>query len=132
MKKIMTAFLTTTAGLLLAASSDPVGKTRIAPVDDNIMYVSWSGEGTGAWQKFEIYYDMETGLFEGKWWYDDEHSGTIKGAATAEIPGGVTGKGRFGGDYAGAWTGTFYFRGICFGKTWAKSDPPGDGEFKGI
>ncbi len=133
MKKIITLTIMTMAVLAIAGQSAPVDETAVNPeVGNALTTIYWSGTGTGAWQTFEIYYDTETGTFEGKWWYDDSHEGWIKGAATAEIIGGVTGKGTFGGDYAGAWSGTFYFRGECFGKTWGKSDPPGDGEFKGI
>jgi len=132
MKRILMLGLLVAAALAVAATSAPADNQVDTESNNKLLYISWTGEGTGAWREFEIRYDTKTGVFEGKWRYDNAHCGWIKGAAIAEIPGGVKAKGCFGGDYAGDWEGTFYFRGICFGKTWAKSEPPGDGKFKGI
>jgi hypothetical protein len=133
MKKVVTLALLIVAAAAIAASSAPGDAEMDQNSNDRIMYIYWSGHGTGAWQRFEIYYDRDTRTFEGKWWYDNTHCGWIEGKAVKDIDdAGVIGEGRFGGDYAGAWEGTFYFRGECFGKTWAKTDPPGDGEFYGM
>lgn len=133
MKRIIVSSILVCMAVGFAASSAPRGDYNASANQVELMYIYWSGEGTGAWQRFEIYYYPESRAFEGRWWYDDAHSGWIKGEAYEDIGNvGVKGKGRFGGDYGGAWDGTFYFRGECFGKTWAKSYPPGDGEFWGI
>lgn len=133
MKRIIMLTLLIVAVVAIAASSNPAEKTELQNPADYIMYIGWSGTGTGAWQRFEIYYDRDTRTFEGKWWYDNAHCGWIEGKAVKDIDDvGVIGEGRFGGDYAGAWEGTFYFRGECFGKTWAKTYPPGDGKFYGM
>lgn len=132
MKRILMLGLLIAAALAVAASSAPADNQVDPEPIDELLYISWSGEGTGAWREFEIYYNPRTGEFEGKWRYDDTHRGWIKGKAVLGTPTSVFGKGEFGGDYAGRWEGMFYFRGICFGKTWARTDPPGDGEFKGI
>jgi hypothetical protein len=134
MKRILMLVLFTIVAVGTAASSAPPIADPNQDASNSVMYMYWSGRGTGAWQRFEIYYYPRSRTFEGRWWYDDDtHSGWIDGEAYEDIGGvGVRGRGHFGGDYAGAWDGTFYFRGECFGKTWAKTDPPGDGEFRGI
>lgn len=133
MKKVVNLTLLMMAVAIAASSSVHRGAQIDQNSNDRLMYIYWSGTGTGAWQRFEIYYDRDARTFEGKWRYDNAHCGWIEGEAYEEIGSvGVKGKGRFGGDYAGDWDGTFYFRGECFGKTWAKTYPPGDGEFYGM
>lgn len=133
MNKTLCLALLTAAGLSFAAATAPGDNQVDTQTKNQILYISWSGTGTGAWQEFEIYYDPQTRTFEGKWFYEGEHRGWIQGRAVEDIGNfGVIGEGTFGGDYSGKWKGTFYFRGECFGETHAHSEPPGDGRFHGI
>jgi hypothetical protein len=132
MKKIVSVALILLAVGLIAAASDLTESKAVQEPDDSLMYMYWSGHGTGAWREFEIYYYPQTRLFEGRW-SNGERRGWIRGEAVENIDNvGVIGAGTFGGDWSGTWKGTFYFRGECFGETRATTFPPGSGTFWGI